>query len=110
GSSLEIIGKTIALDGDTYAVVGVMPAGFVFPGMTGVLFGFFFSRPADVWLPLAMSADVLKTRSDHSIFAVGRLKPGVSLAQAGAEMDALTHRIEKANPGNLMGTHARLLA
>jgi putative ABC transport system permease protein len=110
GSSLEIIGKTIALDGNTYAVVGVMPTGFVFPGMTGVLFGFFFSRPADVWLPLAMSADVLKTRSDHSLFAVARLKPGVSLAQAGAEMDALTQRIEQANPGNLMGTHARLLA
>src|SRR5687768_14375645 len=45
GSNPNIVGKTILLDGRSYLVIGIMPPGFVFPGMTGMLYGFFFSKP-----------------------------------------------------------------
>lgn len=109
GADPQVLGKTIALDGTSYAVVGVMPRGFVFPGNTGILLGFFFIKPADIWIPLALPPEVIAERSSHPLEVLGRLKPGVSLAQASAHMDALMHRIEQANPGNVMGTHANVV-
>jgi putative ABC transport system permease protein len=109
GSDPQVLGKTIVLDGASHTVVGVMPRGFVFPGNTGVLLGFFFIKPADVWVPLALPAEVVAERSNHPLEVVARLKPGVSLAQASVHMDVLMNRIERANPGNIMGTHANVV-
>jgi putative ABC transport system permease protein len=119
GSDPNLVGKTILLDGRSYLVIGIMPPGFVFPGMTGVLYGFFFSKPADVWIPLALPAELLRnpsrvsqpttSRSSHLLEVVARLKPETSLAQAGAEMDAMMQRIAQANPGELMGDHAKVI-
>src|SRR6185436_7422210 len=109
GSDPNLLDKTILLDGRSYLVIGIMPPGFVFPGMTGVLYGFFFSKPADVWIPLALPAGLLRnpstdsqpttSRSSHLLEVVARLKPDTSLAQAGAGMDAMMQRIAQANPG-----------
>src|SRR5688572_1423488 len=109
GSDPNLVGKTILLDGRSYLVVGVMPPGFVFPGMTGVLYGFFFSKPADVWIPLALPAELLSNRGSHLLEVVARLKSDVSLSQAGAEMDAMMQRISQANPAEVMGDHARVI-
>ena len=109
GSDPNLVGKTILLDGRSYLVVGIMPPGFVFPGMTGVLYGFFFSKPADVWIPLALPAEMLGIRGSHLLEVVARLKPDVSLSQAGAEMDAMMQRISQANPAEVMGDHARVI-
>ena len=109
GSDPNIVGKTIALDGRSHTVVGIMPPKIVFPGMTGLLMGFFFNRPADIWLPLALPAESLSNRSNHSLFAVARLKSNMPLSQATAQMDALMQRIVKANPADLIGTHAKLI-
>jgi putative ABC transport system permease protein len=109
GADPQMLGKTVVLDGASHTVVGVMPAGFVFPGNTGVLPGFFFIKPADLWIPLALPAEVVAERSNHPLEVVARLKPAVSLAQASGHMDALMHRIEQANPGNIMGTHANVV-
>ena len=108
-SDPNLPGKTILLDGRSYVVVGIMPPGFVFPGMTGVLYGFFFSKPADVWIPLALPAELLSSRGNHFLEIVARLKPNVSLSQAGAEMDAMMQRISQANPAELMGDRARVI-
>src|SRR5687767_1457046 len=86
-----------------------MPPGFVFPGMTGVLYGFYFSKPADVWIPLALPAELLRNRSNHLLEVVARLKPSTNLAQAGAEMDAMMQRIAQDNPSELMGAHAKVI-
>jgi len=108
-SDPNLPGKTVLLDGRSYLVVGIMPPGFVFPGMTGVLYGFYFSKPADIWIPLALPPELLDGRSNHFLEVVARLKPGTSVAQASAEMDAMMQRIAEANPRELMGSHASVI-
>jgi putative ABC transport system permease protein len=79
-----ISGKTIKLDGLSYTVIGVMPAGLAFP------------NDAELWMPLVIAVD------DHNSFlrpVVGRLKPGVSRQQAQAELDAIAPRFSK-GPGD----------
>ena len=85
------IGKTLQLSQDAYTVVGIMPPGFNFPSNT------------DVWFPLP--ADLLGTeRNNHALQVIGRLKPGVSIAQAQSEMNTIAARLRQAYPddnGNL---------
>jgi putative ABC transport system permease protein len=78
-----LVGTTIALNGDPHTVVGVMPSGMRYP-----------SRLTDVWLPLGLFVQTLPPRGAHpGLTAIGRLKPGVSLAQADAEMDTIAQRL-----------------
>jgi len=82
GGSSSIIGQTLRLDGVSYTVMGVMPAGFAFP--TG----------ADMWGPLEFGAAARpEERGAHGFWAVGRLKPNVSLEQAQTEMNIIANRL-----------------
>ena len=96
GGSREIIGKPITLGSQPYTVVGVLPAGFQ------VL------QPADVFVPFKPWAATLPDdRNWHpGIFAVARLKPGVSREQARAEMVGITKRLEQQYPDYNTGTSA----
>ena len=87
GADRAIAGKTVRLDDTVFTVVGVMPPGF------RVL-----NSPADLWIPLGM--DPADPRTNHSRFlvAIAALRPGVSLPQVRAEMDALGDRLEQADP------------
>jgi putative ABC transport system permease protein len=88
GGDAGIIGQSITLDGRGYTVIGVMPAGFVFP-----------SRP-DIWAPvgpLSSSSD-WQDRGIHRLRGVARLKPGVTLEQARAEMNAIAVRLGQQYP------------
>jgi len=80
-----IIGRDIVLNGDPYTVIGVMPANNEFD-----------RRASDLWIPLAFPAQV--ARDYHFLTAVARLKRGVSLQQAQAEMDAIAGRIAELYP------------
>ncbi|HEY7181210.1 MAG TPA: ABC transporter permease [Blastocatellia bacterium] len=83
----DIVGKTITLNDSSFTVVGVTPANFR------------FFRPFDVWLPLAI--DLERDRAvgnSSSQSTVARLKPGVSIEQARAELDALLQRYEATKP------------
>src|SRR5690349_10699899 len=91
GGSPQIIGRQITLDGESYSVVGVMPATFQFPqpGVRG-------SEPADLWTPLSYATDdVVNRRGPYFLTVVGRLAPGVTLEQARAQMDAVGQRFER---------------
>src|SRR5689334_10669560 len=91
GGSPQIIGQQISLDGESYSVVGVMPATFQFPhpGLRG-------SEPADLWTPLTYSIDdVVNRRGPYLLVVFGRLAPGVTLDQARAQMDAVGARFER---------------
>lgn len=90
GADRAILAKTISLDGKSYVVVGVMPPGFgfPFPGVNG-------SDPADLWLPMGFTTDELKDFGDNFDYStIARLKPGVTLAEANADVLAIAHGIQ----------------
>jgi putative ABC transport system permease protein len=101
--------ETIALDGKTYAIVGVMPEGFQFPGGSGTVLRTFTAAPADLWVPLTLDAETFRQRSSHSLNVIGRLKPGVTLAQATVEMDAIQKRLEQQYPTFYIGSNVTLV-
>lgn len=85
-SDPHILARTIQLEGHAYRVVGVMPKDFRYP--PGV----------DLWVPLAMDATERGQRSVMSLDVVGRLRDGVSVAQADSELAALAERISELDP------------
>ena len=103
------VGRTITLDGKTYTIVGVMPEGFQFPGGSGTVLRIFTPETAELWVPLALDADTLSQRSSHSLNVIGRLKPGITVAQATAEMDAIQQRLEQQYPTFYVGSHVKVV-
>jgi predicted permease len=87
----EIIGQSMALNGEAYTIVGVMPRDFKFAP--------FWATKAQLWAPLALSAR-LTDRSGNSLRVFARLKPGVTLEKAQAEMAGITSRLEREFPGS----------
>ena len=82
GGSRDVLGRTIDLDREPYTIIGVMPQSFVFP-----LPGLGQGPAADVWVPLAFSKEELSDFGDNfSWSVVARLKPGITLAQANADL------------------------
>ncbi|HLL70268.1 MAG TPA: ABC transporter permease [Pyrinomonadaceae bacterium] len=95
GGDAGILNREILLNGEKYAVVGVMPQNFEF-------------QVADVklWTPIALNAEQLSNRDLHNLNVVARLKPGVTAAQADADIKAITHRIAAAYPEQAEGLSA----
>jgi hypothetical protein len=90
GSDASIVNKPIQLNGESFTVIGVMPAGFPFTGNR------------ELWVPLIIDPVKGPWRADSTNrnFAVfGRLKPGVTLPQAIADMNTVAQRLEPQNPG-----------
>jgi putative ABC transport system permease protein len=79
GASPSAIGREVLLNGRSHTVIGVMPEAFGFP--LGE------ADEPDLWVPLQI--DPALPVFDHSVFVIGRLKPGVALGEAAAELDAL---------------------
>jgi predicted permease len=87
-----IVGKNIQLNGEPYAVIGVMRPGFGFP-----VSGDPDARP-QIWKPLAWTAQERAIRADHNYGVIARLKPGVTLQQAKAELDAISNQMAQQYP------------
>jgi len=86
-----IVGRSLRINGENATVVGVMPAGFVYPFLWG---------PVDAWRPIAFTVEQRQNRGNNWLQAIGRLKPGVSVAQANAEMRGLAARLGREYPAN----------
>lgn len=86
----EIVGKPIRINSETCVVVGVMPAGFSFPEPDLDFWRTFEWDPAD--------RELVPFRRAHTLQAVGRLKPGVSVAEAEAELRVIAKRLEQLHP------------
>src|SRR5579859_670088 len=96
GADREVLGRAVRLNAHAYTVVGVMPAGFVFPRAEEMPSSFNFPREAQLWVPLAVPAEPKGGPSELAV--IGRLKPGLTLAQAQAAMDLVTRRAEARDP------------
>ncbi len=82
GADPDIVGRTITMDGQLYTVIGVMPSTFRYP-----------TRDTDVWEPLAVDPELRSQRGAYWLTTVARLTPGVKVAQARQEMDAISRRL-----------------
>lgn len=94
GSDPGVVGRTMHLSGEVYTIVGVMPASFRFP---------VYAPKNDLWTTLAVENDgtpraATANRGNHSMAVMGRLKPGVTVADADAEMKAIAGRLAKQYP------------
>ena len=89
GGSRSILGKSIELNGRSRTVVGVLPGTFAFP-----------NERTQLWVPLVISPAARTARSSFSYWAVGKLKPGVSVQQARADLGAIANRLAAQYPTN----------
>ena len=89
GGDPQIVGRAMRLNAQSFTVTGVMPVGF-----RGL------SDRADVFIPFVMSdsADALAERGNRGFQVLARLRPGVSIAAAQAELDIISRRLEQAYP------------
>ena len=89
GGDNSIVGKPLSLNGETYTVVGVMPARFQFPTSDDAL-----------WVPIAFTSQQLASRGSHYLQVLARLKPGTSLEQAQTEMHTIAARLSQQYPNS----------
>jgi len=96
GADPGILGRSVALDGETYSVIGVMSASFKFPSF------------AQLWTPLAWTDEKRAVRGNHNYLVIGRLKPGVDVRAAQAEISAISSRLEQLYPEDDKGWGATI--
>jgi putative ABC transport system permease protein len=88
GADRGVTGRKLVMNGQSYLIVGVLPPGFQLP------------EDAEVWTPLVFSADALdpNRRGNHAYQVIARVKPGMTLDQARADMDLVSNRIIQQHP------------
>ena len=97
GSDPKILGKAVTLNGEMWTVVGVMPRGFRFP------------QSVDLWVPAIVRSTARTKHAQHYLGVIARLKPGLSLDHAQAELDALARRMGLQYPETNAGLGIRLV-
>jgi putative ABC transport system permease protein len=96
GADRGILGRAIELDGHAYTIVGVMPPNFDFP--------MFWAHDVQLWAPLALGSRA-PSRDAQSLRVLAKLRRGVSLASARAEIAGITAGLEHAYPGTNRDVH-----
>lgn len=99
GGTTDVLGKRVRLSGESYTVVGVMPPQFQFPP--------FWATRAEMWTALDLRPRATQ-RGGQSLRVFGRLKPGVTMAQAQAEMEAMSKQLAAAYPEANTGLNIRV--
>ena len=92
GSNPSTIGATIHLNDELHTVIGVMPRGFRFP-----------DHDDQLWVPLALPPQQLRELRQHFLRVLGRLEPGVTLAQAQGDLDTIAARLTAQYPNSNTG-------
>jgi len=96
----RVLGATMRINGILSTVVGVMPRGFA-P---------FSGQRVDLWLPINSESSRYSARADHWLTPIGRLKQGVTIAEAQTEMDVIAKRLELSRPDTNKGVGKRLVS
>ena len=90
GSDPSVIGRALALNGESYTVIGIMPRFVQLPG--------FANRNDQVWVPIAFPPEESAQRGNHFLEVIARMKPGITIKQAQAEMDTIAARLAQQYP------------
>jgi predicted permease len=90
GSEQSVVGRALTLNGESYTVIGVLPRSVRLPS--------YGNWRDQVWVPLAFPAEEAASRGNHYLEVIGRMKPGVALSQARAEMETITARLARQYP------------
>ncbi|MGC1105331.1 MAG: ABC transporter permease, partial [Candidatus Acidiferrales bacterium] len=95
GADPGILGRAIDLNGAPYTVIGVMPRGFAFPRANEMPDVFTFAPQVQIWVPLALDRrSTMIPNEPDELAIIGRLRPGVTIAQAQADMDSMGKHLE----------------
>ena len=89
GGRADAVGRAVVLDRKPATIVGVMPRGFAF-----------LSEDSEMWVPMTFTAKDRQNYGSHYMTAIGRLKPGVTLDRAAADMHAVSQQLAEVNPGS----------
>lgn len=107
GGSSGVIGRAISLDGEPRSIVGVMPADFTFPGNVEMWAAARYQVPEH---PLRPLTDTSTARDSHYFDIIGRLKEGVTIREAQAEVDVIGQRLKHQYQGEEEGAGAVLVS
>jgi putative ABC transport system permease protein len=98
-SDPQIIGTKLLLNGKSFTVVGVMPAGFDFPlQLFNLGNGGQFHERAEIWKPLAFTDEEMKARGSRGYFIIGRLAARTPVGQAQAEIETINAQMRREHP------------
>jgi putative ABC transport system permease protein len=98
GGDPNILERAITLNGQSYNIIGVMPSSFGFGG-----------RAVELWTPIGFTAQQAQQHGAHYVSAIGRLKPGVTVEQARAEMSAIAERLAEQYPDANAGWNVKVV-
>ena len=98
GEDPNIIGQQILVSDVSRTVIGVMPPSFKYP-----------YKEADIWVPLAVDENRKQARGSFGYYSIGKLKPGVTIDQAQAEMGSIASSLERQYPDQLDGLGVNLV-
>jgi predicted permease len=98
GSDPQIIGKSLTINGKTYQVIGILQRSFSLPREVLPTLG--GAEQAEILLPLPLAPDAAQNRDHEDYNIIGKMKAGVTLQQAQAEMDAITAGLRRDHPAN----------
>jgi len=96
GANLTSLGQTLTLDGEKFSIVGIMPEEFRFPQIWGI-------TDPEIYSPIPME-QLQKNRGNNTMWVIGRLKPGVTVSQAQAQMSTIAGRLAQQYPGTNAGS------
>jgi predicted permease len=97
--SADILERSLSLEGVRYRIVGVMPPEFVYPSSSDLPYGNPSVKATHIWIPLALTAKQKAEREPGSDEAIARLRPGVSVREAQAEMSSIMSQLDQLHSG-----------
>jgi putative ABC transport system permease protein len=103
-----VLGRSVQLGNRGYRIVGVMPAGFGYPHESDFPFARATLKRTEIWIPAALTPQQQSDRMHSADAAIGRLRPGVTLQQAQAEMSAIEAHLDPLNPADMRGMQSLL--
>jgi predicted permease len=106
--SMDVLTKSLQLDGKSYRIIGVMPATFQYPHVTDIPYLDPRIPATQLWVPLALSPQQIANRDDSAGWAIARLKQGVTVEQAQADVSTSMGHLDLLHDPFARGSQALL--